>query len=111
MCIRDSIATMLRIHFMQQWFGLSDPAMEEALHDIALFREFAQLDAGATRLPDESTILRFRHLLEANNLASQILATVNANLIERGLLLKVPSQLTLGVPLFEAFVEFLIKLH
>jgi len=82
------IATMLRIHFMQQWFGLSDPAMEEALHDIALFREFAQLDAGATRLPDESTILRFRHLLEANNLASQILATVNANLIERGLLLK-----------------------
>ena len=82
------IATMLRIHFMQQWFGLSDPAMEEALHDMALFREFAQLDAGATRLPDESTILRFRHLLEANNLASQILATVNAKLIERGLLLK-----------------------
>jgi IS5 family transposase len=72
------IVTMLRIHFMQQWFGLSDPAMEEALHDMALFREFTQLDAGATRLPDESTILRFRHLLEANNLASQILATVNA---------------------------------
>ena len=82
------IATMLRIHFMQQWFGLSDPAMEEALHDMALFREFAQLDAGATRLPDESTILRFRHLLEANNLATQILATVNAKLIDRGLLLK-----------------------
>lgn len=82
------IATMLRIHFMQQWFGLSDPAMEEALHDMALFREFAQLDAGATRLPDESTILRFRHLLEANNLATQILATVNAKLIQRGLLLK-----------------------
>ena len=82
------IATMLRIHFMQQWFGLSDPAMEEALHDMALFREFAQLDAGATRLPDESTILRFRHLLEANNLATQILATVNAKLIERGLLFK-----------------------
>ncbi len=55
-----------------------DPAMEEALHDMALFREFAQLDARATRLPDESTILRIRHLLEANNLASQILATVNA---------------------------------
>ena len=82
------IATMLRIHFMQQWFGLSDPAMEEALHDMALFREFAQLDAGATRLPDESTILRFRHLLEANNLATQIFATVNAKLIDRGLLLK-----------------------
>ncbi|MSQ66388.1 MAG: transposase, partial [Limnohabitans sp.] len=81
-------STMLRIHFMQQWFGLSDPAMEEALHDMALFREFAQLNAGATRLPDESTILRFRHLLEANQLASQMLATVNAQLIERGLMLK-----------------------
>ena len=55
---------------------------------VALFREFAQLDAGATRLPDESTILRFRHLLKSNNLASQILATVNAKLIDRGLLLK-----------------------
>ena len=83
------IATMLRIHFMRQWFGLSDPAMEEALHDMALFREFAQLDAGATHLPDEGTIFRLRHLLEANNLATQILATVNANLIDRGLLLKV----------------------
>ena len=43
---------------MQQWFGLSDPAMEEALHDIPLYREFAKLDAAITRLPDESTILR-----------------------------------------------------
>ena len=55
---------------------------------MALCREFAQLDAGATRLPDESTILRFRHLLEANNLATQMLATVNAKLIDRGLMLK-----------------------
>jgi IS5 family transposase len=78
------IATMLRIHFMQQWFGLSDPTMEEALHDMALFREFAQLNAGATRLPDEGTILRFRQ----PKLAIQMLATVNAKLIERGLLLK-----------------------
>ena len=58
------IATMLQIHFMQQWFGLSDPAMEEALYDVPLYREFAGLDEGMTRLPDESTILRFRHLLE-----------------------------------------------
>ena len=79
---------MLRIHFVQQWFGLSELAMEETLHDMASFREFAQLDAGATRLPDESTIFRFRHLLEVNNLASQILATVNAKLIEWNLLLK-----------------------
>jgi IS5 family transposase len=58
------IETMLRIHFMQQWFALSDPAMEEALHDVPLFREFAKLGDGVTRLPDETTILRFRHLLE-----------------------------------------------
>ena len=82
------VSTMLRIHFMQQWFGLSDPAMEEALHDMALFREFALLDAGATRLPDESTILRFRHFLEAHQLAIQMLASVNAKLIDRGLMLK-----------------------
>jgi IS5 family transposase len=79
---------MLRIHLLQQFFGHSDPAMEEALHDIPLYREFAQLDAGITRLPDESTILRFRHLLEQNDLGVQILAAVNAKLIDRGLLLK-----------------------
>lgn len=79
---------MLRIHLLQQFFGHSDPAMEEALHDIALYREFAHLDAGITRLPDESTILRFRHLLEEHGLGQQILATVNAQLIERGLMLK-----------------------
>ena len=69
---------------MQQWFGLSDPAMEEALHDMALFREFAQLNACATRLPYEISILIFRHLLKANNLAFQIFATVKAKLIEQG---------------------------
>jgi len=79
---------MLRIHFLQQWFNLSDPAMEEALYDMALFREFVGLDAGEDNLPDESTILRFRHLLEAHNLSLQILATVNATLAAKGLLLK-----------------------
>ena len=59
-----AVQAMLRIHFMQQWFGLSDPAMEEALFDVPLYREFAGLDNWMTRLPDESTILRFRHLLE-----------------------------------------------
>ncbi len=54
---------MLRVHFMQQWFTLSDPAMEEAFFDVPLYREFAQLDTHG-RLPDESTILRFRHRLE-----------------------------------------------
>ena len=83
-----ALGAMLRIHFLQQWFGLSDPAMEEALHDVPLYCEFAGLDAGNTRLPDETTILRFRRLLETHDLAAQVLATVNAQLIERGLMLK-----------------------
>lgn len=83
-----AVATMLRIHFMQQWFGLSDPAMEEALHDVPLYREFAGLDAGVTRMPDESTILRFRHLLEANDLSIQLMAAINTLLATQGLLLK-----------------------
>ena len=82
------IATMLRIHFLQQWFGLSDPAMEEALHDVPLYREFADLEGPMRRLPDESTILRFRHLLEEHGLAAPMLATVNRVLQERGLTLK-----------------------
>jgi IS5 family transposase len=81
------VEIMLRIHFMQQWFTLSDPAMEEALHDVPLFREFAGL-GWDTRLPDESTILRFRHLLEKHKLAEQILALVNELLRDKGLLLK-----------------------
>ena len=80
--------TMLRIHFFQQWFNLSDPAMEEALNDTPMFRKFAGGDMGEDHLTDESTILRFRHLLEANHLSVQILATVNATLMAKGLLLK-----------------------
>ena len=67
--------TILRIHFMQQWFTLSDPAMEEAFFDTPLYREFAQLQEFG-RLPDKSTILRFRHRLETHKLAEQILQTV-----------------------------------
>lgn len=85
------IATMLQIHFMQQWFGLSDPAMEEALYDVPLYRDFAGLDEGMTRLPDESTILRFRHLLETHGLAAQMLTLVNEILSEKGLMLKTGS--------------------
>ena len=83
-----AVEIMLRIHFVQQWFNLSDPAMEEALYDTPMFREFVGLDAGEDNLPDESTILRFRHLLEAHDLSLQILATVNATLAAKGLLLK-----------------------
>lgn len=83
-----AVETLLRIHFLQQWFNLSDPAMEESLYDMALFREFVGLDAGEDNLPDEGTILRFRHLLQTHNLSVQILATVNATLAAKGLLLK-----------------------
>jgi len=79
------ISTMLRVHFLQQWFGLSDPAMEEALHDVPLYREFAGLEGPMRRLPDESTILRFRHLMEKHELAAPMLATVNAVLQAHGL--------------------------
>jgi IS5 family transposase len=85
------IAVMLRIHFVQQWFGLSDPAMEEALHDTPMYREFCGIEAGPVRLPDESTILRFRHLLEAHGLAHRMLQAINATLSERGLMLKTGS--------------------
>jgi IS5 family transposase len=83
-----AVETMLRIHFLQQWFGLSDPAMKEALHDTPLYREFARLDAGMARMPDETTILRFRHLLEEHNLSIQLLATINATLTAKGLMIK-----------------------
>lgn len=81
------LETMLRIHFLQQWFGLSDVAMGEALFDVPLYREFAGL--GSTdRLPDRVSILRFGHLLEQHQLAPQMLAVVNATLADKGLMLK-----------------------
>lgn len=82
------LATMLRIHFLQQWFGYSDAAMEEALHDMPLLRRFAGLDAGVDTMPDESTILNFRHLLERHELSKQIFAAVKGLLTEQGLLLR-----------------------
>jgi len=82
------VETMLRIHYLQQWFGLSDPAMEEALHDVPLYREFAKLGDARARLPDETTILRFRHLLERHNLAPDMLRLVNDLLLAKGLMLR-----------------------
>ena len=81
------LATMLRVHLMQNWFGLSDPAMEEALYEITPMRVFAGLSLSKP-IPDETTILNFRHLLEANELAPEILSRVNAYLGRKGLLLK-----------------------
>ena len=79
--------SMLRVHLMQNWFALSDPAMEEALYEIASLRTFARLSL-AEAIPDETTILNFRHLLEENDLAEDIFKTVNALLARKGLMLK-----------------------
>jgi len=79
---------MLRIYFMQQWFNLSDPAMEDALYDSESMRGFAGLDLGRDLVPDESTILRFRHLLEAHQLTQAMFAEVRRLLEQKGLLLK-----------------------
>lgn len=79
---------MLRIHFMQQWFNLSDPGMEDALYDSGSMRRFAGLELGDDAIPDESTILRFRHLLERHGLSEQIFGLVRGLLEQQRLLLK-----------------------
>lgn len=80
--------TMLRIYFMQHWFDLSDPAAEDALYDSESMRRFAGIELDADEIPDESTILRFRHLLEKHGLTRAIFEEVGSLLQERGLLLK-----------------------
>jgi len=79
---------MLRIHFMQQWFNLSDPAMEDALYDSESMRRFARIELLDDAIPDESTILRFRHLLERHGLSEQIFGLVRGLLEQKRLLLK-----------------------
>ena len=82
-----ALQTMLRVHLMQNWFGLSDPAMEEALYEIGSMRLFARLSL-TQAIPDETTILNFRRLIETNELAPAIFDKVNAHLTRRGLMLK-----------------------
>ena len=82
------LATMLRIHLMQQWYSLSDPAMEDALIEVPTMRRFVGIDLVSDRIPDETTILAFRHLLEKHNLGEQIFETVKAHLKDRGMAMK-----------------------
>ena len=79
---------MLRIYFMQQWFNLSDPAMEDTLYDSESMRRFAGIELLEDAVPDESTILRFRHLLEQHRLSEQIFGLVRGLLESKRLLLK-----------------------
>jgi len=79
---------MLRIYFLQQWYDLSDPQAEEAIYDSESMRRFARVELAEDVVPDETTILRFRHLLEQNGLTEQIFEAVKDLLTEQRLLLR-----------------------
>jgi len=76
---------MLRVYFLQLWFNLSDPAVEEALYDSVAMRSFAGIDLGAEGAPDETTVCKFRHLLERNKLGKTLLKAVNEYLRANGI--------------------------
>jgi len=78
------VERMLRIYFLQQWFNLSDPGVEEALYDSAVMRGFVSIDLGREPVPDETTVCKFRHLLEEHRLGGQMLEAVNLHLQSRG---------------------------
>jgi len=78
---------MLRLYFLQQWFGLADEALEDTVYDSQAFRGFLGLDLGREAVPDATTLLKFRHLLETQGLTQTIFDTINALLRERGLLM------------------------
>ena len=79
------IERMLRIHFLQHWFELSDPSTEEALYDSRAMRQFVGIDLGKEPVPDETTICKFRHLMERHNLGGELFQLVNVYLEENGL--------------------------
>jgi IS5 family transposase len=78
------VERMLRIYFLQQWFNLSDPAVEETLYDSVLMRQFVGIDLGREPVPDETTVCKFRHLLEQHQLGGEMLETVNLHLQAKG---------------------------
>src|SRR5262249_10999900 len=79
------VERMLRIYFLQQWFNLSDPAVEEALYDSAAMRDFVGIDLGREPVPDETTVCRFRHLLEQHDLGRQLFDQGRRHLATKGL--------------------------
>lgn len=82
------LRTMLRIYLMQQWYDLSDPGMEDALIEVPTMRRFAGIDLISDRIPDETTILAFRHLLEKHDLGDQVFEAVKAHLKANGMAMK-----------------------
>jgi IS5 family transposase len=81
------LETMLRVYFLQQWYALSDPMAEEMLYDSDAMRKFAGIELGDDRIPDETTILNFRHLLETHRLTEALFAEVNGHLVDQGITL------------------------
>jgi len=79
---------MLRVYFLQQWYGLADEVLEDALYDSQALRGFARIDLAAEGVPDATTLLKFRRLLETHDLCKGIFAAINADLSARGLLLR-----------------------
>ena len=82
------LETMLRVYVLQNWYALSDPMAEETLYDSEAMRGFAGIELGDDRIPDETTILNFRHLLERHGLSEAIFADVNAHLADKGISLR-----------------------
>ena len=82
------LETMLWIHLLQQWYDLSDPALEDALIEVPTMRRFAGIALITDRIPDETTILAFRHFLEENDLGEQIFEAVKAHLKANGMAMK-----------------------
>ncbi len=82
---RVGVERMLRVYFLQQWFNLSDAAAEESLYDLGVMRRFVSIDLGRERVPDETTICKFCHLLEKHGLGGEILDAVNGPLHDKGI--------------------------
>ncbi|MBI4188970.1 MAG: IS5 family transposase [Betaproteobacteria bacterium] len=81
------IVRILRMYFIQQWYGLADEAVEDAIYDSQALRNFCRIDSAVESVPDATTLLNFRHLLETHELPQAMLREVNAMLKERGLLM------------------------
>src|SRR5215216_1783881 len=79
---------MLRVYFLQHWYGLADEALEDALYDSQALRDFVGIDLSRESVPDATTLLKFRRLLLANDLTKALFDEINAHLAEQGLLMR-----------------------
>jgi IS5 family transposase len=85
---KKDLKLMLKIYFLQQWYNLSDPGTEEAIYDRNSFQKFLGIDLLSSDIPDETTILNFRHLLEEHELQKEMFEAINRTLTEKGLIMK-----------------------